>query len=317
MIDSSTPEAYMVNGVLRVEDLVVEDETHLVLRARNAADELLEVEQLRGGATPDALVRLYRTVRHPVMPLALGLSDLDGLGPVVVYAAAPSISGLALVDGQLPSLLAALRVGERLASALAAAHAVGVCHRDLHLGQVRLEASGLVRLHGWGAAAMGVRSRRITFDGAAYLAPEALQRRDVWASDIYALGVILLELVVGQRATPASVAMVRTPALAAAIRRRDLGLDDAGVDALVALIRAMVQDDWESRPLAMEVARRCARVGATLRGTDLVRYAGDHVPAVLAARASASGWAGRRLVPRVVAPAPQQRLGWAVARAGV
>ena len=315
MIGVSPHEVRMVNGLLRVEDLVEEDEIRLLLQARTATDELIDLEQLRNGVTPEAVVRLFRTVRHPSMPILLGRTDLEGLGPVVVYAGAPSVSARALLDGPLPSLHAVLRMVERVASVLTAAHAAGVCHRDLHLGQVRVEVSGVVRLHGWAAAASGARNRRITFDTAAYLAPEALQRRDVWASDVYALGVVLLELVAGQRVTPASVSVARAEGLEGSIRARVPGVDPGALDDLVGLIRAMLDEDWEARPLAMEVARRCTRLGARIPGIDLLRYATSRVPATLAVRGPAAGWAGRRLVPRVSAPAPQLTIGWTLARA--
>lgn len=304
----------MVNGLLRVEDLIDEDETRVLLQVRDGADERLDVEILKGGATPEAMIRLFRTVRHPSLPVLLGRIDLDGMGPAVAYAAVPSIPGTALLDGVLPSVRAVLRVIERVAGALMAAHAGGICHRDLHLGQIRLEASGVVRLHGWGAAAAGVRRRRLTFENAASLAPEALQRKDVWGSDVYALGVVFWELLSGQRATPASVAQARSPAFVERIRARAPELEPALVDEIVALVRAMVREEWESRPLAMEVARRCQRLGAELRGTDLVRYAGDRVPAVLAVRSPSAGWAGRRLLPKQTAPAPQLGFNWALAR---
>lgn len=305
----------MVNGVLRVEDMVDEDEVRVLLQARDDTDQPVDVEILTATTTPEAMGRLFRLVRHPAMPLFLGRVELQGVGPAVAYAGAPSVSGHALLDGLLPSLPAVIRIVERVAGALVAAHAAGVCHRDLHLGQVRLEASGVVRLHGWSAAAAGVRSRRLTFDTAAYLAPEALQRRDVWASDVYALGVVLLELLAGQRVTPASVSLARGPGLAAVIRDRAPDIDAAALDALVDLVRRMLREDWEGRPLAMEVVRRCQRLAPMLRGTDLARYAGDHVPAVLATRGPARGWAGRRLVPRGAAPSSQLGFAWSLARA--
>ena len=63
----------MVNGVLRVEDLLVEDEVHTVLSGRDDLGGAVEVEIPSGGAAGcDALLRLFRSVQHPSLPIVLG-----------------------------------------------------------------------------------------------------------------------------------------------------------------------------------------------------------------------------------------------------
>jgi len=298
----------MIDDVLAVEGVLVQDEVRTLLVARDRSGDRLELELPAGGASEvDAVDRLFRRLQHPAILQRVPSMDLEDVGRVGRYRALPALFGTELLGGHLPSLPAVLRIVERVAGALSAAHAVGVCHRDLHLGQVRLEATGAVRLDGWVAAAVGQRRRRLTLETAASLAPEVLQRRETWAGDVYALGVVAMELIVGERATPASVSRHAGADLLALVKARDPGGD---AHAVVRLVRDMLSADWEARPLAMEVVRRCQKLHQC---TDLGRYAGTQVPARLASRPSRPGWQGRRLVPHQPRPAPQLPLHLAIA----
>src|SRR5207253_5752292 len=90
-----------------------------------------------------------------------------------------------------------------IATALAAAHARGVVHRDVKPGNVCLTMDGVAKLGDFGVAGALDRSR-ITLSGsvmgtAAYMAPEQALGGDIDArSDLYALGAVLYELVTGR-----------------------------------------------------------------------------------------------------------------------
>ena len=107
--------------------------------------------------------------------------------------------------GTLPTAEAA-RVLRQVASALAEAHRLGVVHRDLkpdnilvHRGEERLET----RLTDFGIARV-LHTRGLTTPGALigtpnYLAPEAIHGTPPSpAADVYALGILLYELIVGR-----------------------------------------------------------------------------------------------------------------------
>lgn len=124
----------------------------------------------------------------------------------IIYGAS---LGELLRRGALP-IASALEICRQIAEALEAIHAVGVVHRDLkpdniliteHAGEMR------VKILDFGIARLPTaRSSHETLDGhpmgtPSYMAPEQIAAQQVsGATDVYALGEILYELVAGARA---------------------------------------------------------------------------------------------------------------------
>ncbi len=109
------------------------------------------------------------------------------------YTAAPRL---------LPEPLV-LQVGERVARALAHAHAQGVVHRDIKPGNVMLDLpTGAVKLTDFGIAALADASRTrtgVVLGTPVYMAPEQLAgARPDARSDLYSLGVLLFQLLTGR-----------------------------------------------------------------------------------------------------------------------
>jgi Tol biopolymer transport system component len=97
----------------------------------------------------------------------------------------------------------AIRFGTQIAEALAAAHAKGVIHRDLKPANVMMTKSG-VKVLDFGLA-KSTADPAMSVEGAlmgtpAYMAPEQFEGRNTDArTDIYALGLIIREMLAGKR----------------------------------------------------------------------------------------------------------------------
>jgi serine/threonine-protein kinase len=106
----------------------------------------------------------------------------------------------------------AVRIGAEIASALEAAHAAGVVHRDLKPDNVTLLANGGLKVLDFGIARILEHDREDSSEDRAqltdaqqvlgtprYISPEAVARLPVGpAADLYALGCILFEMLTGR-----------------------------------------------------------------------------------------------------------------------
>ena len=142
-----------------------------------------------------------------------------------IYDVGPNYLVMELVDGQtlrqvlqagpLP-IADAVRYGRQIADALAAAHARGIVHRDLKPGNIMV-AIGAIKVLDFGIAthwqpaepqaetvSMGT-APGITLEGQTvgtpqYMSPEQAEGKPVDArSDVFAFGIVLYEMVCGQR----------------------------------------------------------------------------------------------------------------------
>ncbi|EHQ52382.1 serine/threonine protein kinase [Ectothiorhodospira sp. PHS-1] len=99
----------------------------------------------------------------------------------------------------------ALRYAEDIAAGMSAAHEVGVIHRDLKPGNVLINGRDILKIVDFGVAAVtGAGDTRLTRTGILigtpkYMAPEQVLGKPVSVrSDIYALGVMLYEMLAGR-----------------------------------------------------------------------------------------------------------------------
>jgi len=98
----------------------------------------------------------------------------------------------------------AIEIAEAVASALSAAHAQGVIHRDIKPGNIMLTPTGQVKVADFGIARMTTTAETVAqtaavLGTASYLSPEQAQGEPVdGRSDIYSLGCVLYEMVTGR-----------------------------------------------------------------------------------------------------------------------
>src|SRR4051795_313494 len=120
---------------------------------------------------------------------------------VMEYVEGRSLRELIHSEGPLEAGQAA-DIAAEIASALAFAHRSGVVHRDVKPGNVLLTRTGTVKVTDFGIARAGT-SDGLTQTGsvmgtATYFSPEQAQGLPVdGRSDVYALGVVLYEMVTG------------------------------------------------------------------------------------------------------------------------
>ncbi len=168
--------------------------------------------ELADGEAPDRFrreIRLVAGLQHPhVVPL-LAAGEVAGL----LYYTMPLVLGESIrarIDREGPQEIGLVaNVMAEIASALLYAHGRGIVHRDVKPDNIFLEAeSGRAMLADFGVA------RRMGFDACltgggiavgtpAYMSPEALDGGPVdGRSDIYSLGLVAWEMLVGERPWP-------------------------------------------------------------------------------------------------------------------
>lgn len=159
----------------------------------------------------DREVRIMRRLLHPNLTrlVAGGIAEDTGVPGGLPYLAMEYLDGETLRDlveeePQLPVSWAAA-IGAQVAAGLATAHAAGIVHRDLKPANVMLTQGGTVKVldFGMGSIVDDPDQTRLTSTGvsvgtARYMAPEqCLAKQVTQAADLYALGCMLYEMLVG------------------------------------------------------------------------------------------------------------------------
>jgi serine/threonine protein kinase len=147
------------------------------------------------------------------------------------------------------------RIGAELADALAYVHAREVVHRDIKPSNVLFDQDDRVHLADFGLARV-VDSTRLTradhiVGTAAYLSPEQVRGQEIRpAADIYALGLVLIECLTGQREYQGSE-------LEAAVARlhRQPAIPDDLPEELRRLLTLMTSLSPRRRPTAAQCAQ--------------------------------------------------------------
>jgi beta-lactam-binding protein with PASTA domain/tRNA A-37 threonylcarbamoyl transferase component Bud32 len=135
-------------------------------------------------------------------PNIVGVYD-TGADDGTQYIVMEFIEGRTLAEfmatGRRPTPSQAAEIAQKIAAAIAAAHAQGVIHRDIKPGNVMITRDGVIKVMDFGIArVLGPETAPQTsavLGTASYLSPEQAQGGPVDArTDIYSLGAVLYEL---------------------------------------------------------------------------------------------------------------------------
>jgi hypothetical protein len=176
-------------------------------------ERLVAVKVLAAGYAhdPAARRRFTREARaaarvsdHPNVVTIFDIGDHDDQAFIVMeYFAGGTVSDRLKAGGPIPTPLA-LRWLRETASALDAAHAADIVHRDVKPGNLMLDENGRLAVGDFGIASLAGETQ-VTQTGqvlgtAAYLSPEQARGNPATpASDRYSLAVVAYELLCGKR----------------------------------------------------------------------------------------------------------------------
>ncbi|MBB4981770.1 serine/threonine protein kinase [Streptomyces nymphaeiformis] len=230
-----------------------------------------ELADLRLRMTREA--RAAARVRHPGVVAVHDVTEHEGR-PVIVMELVdgPSLDDVLAERGTVDPAEAA-RIGAHVLEALAAAHDVGVLHRDVKPGNILLDRSGRIVLTDFGIATMedpgDGSATHLTRSGEIvgsldFLAPERAQGQDPGpASDVWAVGATLYAAVEGsspfrRTSTWSTLAAIVTEPLPEPRRS----------GPLIPVLLRLLDKDPASRPTAREAARLLGAVGGAAPGPE-------------------------------------------------
>ncbi len=266
--DSHEPAA-LLDGRYRLGECVGEGGMARVYRAEDVAlGRTVAIKLIRPGVDGASSERarsemtVLASLNHPSLVTLFDARLIPGQPEYLVmeFVDGPTLSSRLAASGPLPAD-AVGHLGAELAEALHVVHEAGVVHRDIKPSNVLLSPAQLpgsrprAKLADFGIAYL-LDASRLTSPGLvvgtlAYLAPEQIRGGEpAPESDIYSLGLVLLEALTGERAHPhgggmaAAIARVeQPPTIPAALgpRWRDL-------------LARMIDTEPQNRPTAAEVA---------------------------------------------------------------
>jgi eukaryotic-like serine/threonine-protein kinase len=184
--------------VFAAHDLRLDREVALkLLRA-----DLAEQDGMRERVVAEA--RLAARLTHPHVVGVLDTGEQDGRPFVVMERLSGRTLGDELADGPMPPERVR-DVGLQVLRALAAAHELGIVHRDVKPGNVLDAGVGTWKVADFGIAKWVHAEETLTGTGEllgspSYLAPERIEGEQAGpASDLYAVGVLLYEALCGRK----------------------------------------------------------------------------------------------------------------------
>ncbi len=202
-----------LGGRYRLIELLGQGGMATIYRARDSQlerDVAVKILRPEYGSDPDFFARFRQEAQSAASlnyPGVVAVYDYgtDPAGPFIVMELVDGedLGSIIRRSGALPPRQAA-RLTSQIARAIAAAHASGFVHRDVKPSNVLVTREGLVKVTDFGIA-RALAEAALTLPGTTlgsvhYFSPEQARGEiATQASDIYSLGIVLYELLTGQR----------------------------------------------------------------------------------------------------------------------
>ena len=231
------------------------------VRAGAGMAEFWDGDVVRALVSEAAMVARFN---HPHVVSVYDVQDATDAAYIVMEF----VDGVSLEDlvhrVRLPPALA-VPLLRALASALAAAHAVHVLHRDVKPGNVLLGRDGGIKLTDFGIASfVSAQMRRTLFGTPGYMPPETLRGKGFDPSgDLFALGAVAYRCLTGRSAFGGRTT---SDVLMNTLKGRITPLREAAPDVpeeLAAIVSSLLEPDPKKRTAdAAQLGRDLARVAA-------------------------------------------------------
>jgi serine/threonine protein kinase len=243
--------------------------------------DLAELPEVRGRFEHEA--RVAARLSHASAVTVFDSGEADGVPYLVMECLPGRTLADALAEGPLPED-EVRQIALDLLGALGAAHALGIVHRDVKPGNVLFSNEGRVKLADFGIAkSADLADQTLTgqlIGTPAYLAPERLRGEEASpATDLYSLGVVLYEALVGRKPfegdTPIALAHAIGNSSAAPIKEQ-LPTVDPALDAVIH--RALAKDPGGRFPDATAMATAIVGGSPVERFGDATVFATSPTP---------------------------------------
>jgi len=254
--------------------------------------------------------RATSALNHPNIVTVHEIVEVEGLRFIVTeYVAGETLREL-MARGRLP-LEQALDIAAQIATALAAAHTAGVVHRDIKPENVMVRPDGYVKILDFGLAKPAKRTASLTAGSSEsetliklstspgmlmgtvnYMSPEQARGQKLDArTDVWSLGVVLYEMITGQRpfdgetTSDALAAILLSMPVPLATHNQELPTELSGiVDKVLQKEREKRYQtalellmDVKSLQRRIEIREEMERSGATLATNVTDMAAGDEI----------------------------------------